>query len=75
MMTGTAELGGGTRARVTWSFTPDGDATTVRLAAEVEKAGPLDRVLLALGGKAWLRHRLAAILATLADRFRREAPG
>jgi uncharacterized protein YndB with AHSA1/START domain len=74
-MTGTAELSGGTRARVTWSFSPDGDGTTVRLAAALEKAGPLDRALLVLGGRAWFRRRLAAILAALADRFRRHAPG
>jgi Polyketide cyclase / dehydrase and lipid transport len=74
-MTGTAELSGGTRARVTWSFTPDGRGTTVRLAAALEKAGPLDRALLAIGGRAWFRRRLAAILAALADRFRRQAPG
>jgi hypothetical protein len=74
-MTGTAELSGGTRARVTWSFSPDGEGTTVRLAAALEKAGPLDRALLALGGRAWFRRRLAAILAALADRFRGDTPG
>lgn len=75
-MTGTAVFGGGgTRARVTWNFTADGDGTTVRLVAKVERAGALDRLLLALGGRAWFTARLAAILATLADRFRREAVG
>jgi uncharacterized protein YndB with AHSA1/START domain len=71
MMTGTADLRGGTRARVTWSFVPDGDGTTVRLAAEVQKAGPLDRMLLTLGGKAWFRRHLATILAALAESFGR----
>ena len=69
MMTGTADLRGGTCARVTWSFVPDGDGTIVRLAAEVQKAGPLDRMLLTLGGKAWFRRHLAAILASMSERF------
>jgi hypothetical protein len=70
MMAGTAELGGGTRARVTWSLTPEGDATLVRLGADVETAGALDRMLLALGGKVWLRRRFGAILDTFTERFR-----
>jgi hypothetical protein len=69
MMTGTADLRGGTRARVTWSFVPDGDGTTVRLVAEVQKAGPLDRMLLTVGGRAWFRRHLATILDALAERF------
>ena len=71
MMTGTADLRGGTRARVTWSFVPDGDGTIVRLVAEVQNAGPLDRMLLTLGGRAWFRRHLATVLAALAERFRR----
>jgi hypothetical protein len=69
MMSGTAELAGGTRARVTWSFGSNGDVTLVRLSTDVERAGALDRLLLALGGRAWLRRRFAAILDTLANYF------
>jgi uncharacterized protein YndB with AHSA1/START domain len=68
-MSGTAELSGGTRAHVSWTLTPAGGATRVHLAARVERASLPDRIVLATGGKAWLRRRFAAILATLARRF------
>lgn len=71
LMRGTAELGGGTRAQVQWTLTPDGSWSRVRLAAELEHAGRLDRLLLKVGGWAWLQRRFASILATLAARFRR----
>jgi hypothetical protein len=70
-MAGSAQVGGRTRARVTWTLEPDGDAgsTNVTLAATVEDAAPLDRLLLAAGGRAWIESRFARILSTLAERF------
>lgn len=70
-MAGSAQVGGRTRARVTWTLEPDGDSgsTNVTLAATVEHAAPLDRLLLAAGGRAWLGSRFARILSTLAERF------
>jgi hypothetical protein len=68
-MSGTAELSGGTRAHVSWTLTPEGDSARVHLAASVERATLSDRVMLAVGGRTWLRRRFAAILATLARRF------
>src|SRR3954447_20245836 len=55
VMHGTAELSGGTLARVAWELGEDAGGTAVRLSAEVEKAAPGDRLLLALGGRAWMR--------------------
>jgi uncharacterized protein YndB with AHSA1/START domain len=69
LIIGTAELGDGTRARVSWTLAGRPGQTRVRLAAEVEHAGALDRLLLALGGRAWLRRRFAYGLAALAERI------
>ena len=71
-MAGSARIGRRTAARVTWSLEDRGGETRVRLTAEVEEAAPLDRILLALGGRAWLQRRFASALSRLADRF---APG
>ena len=45
------------------------NSTRVRLAAEIERASLLDRVLLALGGRWWLRRRFASTLERLAAEF------
>ena len=68
-ITGTADLSGGTRAVIRWSLAGDGGATRVELGARLERAGWLDRLLLALGGRMWIRRRFASILQTLAQRF------
>jgi hypothetical protein len=47
--------------------TPPG--THVRLAAEVERAGWLDRLVLTLGGREWMRRRFTGGLARLAARY------
>lgn len=65
LMIGTAELGGGTRARVSWTLAGRLGSTRVRLAAEIERAGRLDRVLLALGGRWWLRRGFESTLRAL----------
>ena len=49
-----------------------GERTRVRLEATVEQASPLDRVLLAAGGRRWLERRFAAILQTLERRVRED---
>jgi hypothetical protein len=64
---GTAVLGG-TVARVRWELRPRGGATRVRLEARVERATALDRLLLAAGGRAWMRRRLAATVGGVAAR-------
>jgi uncharacterized protein YndB with AHSA1/START domain len=65
LMIGTAELAGGTRARVSWVLAGRLGSTRVRLAAELERARFLDRVLLAAGGRWWLRRRFASTLERL----------
>ena len=72
LMIGTAELHGGTRARVSWVLGRRMSNTRVRLAAEIERAGNLDRALLALGGRWWLRRRFASTLERLAAEFARQ---
>ena len=64
---GTAERGA-TKARVRWSLEPRGGGTAIRLTARVERAGALDRVLLALGGRWWLRRRFQAVLERMRSR-------
>lgn len=66
LMIGTAELASGTRARVSWTIAGRLGASRVRLAAELEGARPLDRVLLAAGGRWWMRRRFASTLERLA---------
>jgi uncharacterized protein YndB with AHSA1/START domain len=68
-LAGQARVGARTRARVTWELEPNGTGTQVRLSATVEEAAPLDRLLLAAGGRAWLASRFERILSTLAERF------
>jgi uncharacterized protein YndB with AHSA1/START domain len=68
-MTGTADLSGGTRAVIHWRLARDGGPTRVELAAHLERAGSLDRLLLALGGRRWIRRRFSSILQTLARHF------
>ena len=66
---GTARVGTRTCAHVRWTLEPNGAGTSVTLTAYVEDAAPLDRLLLAAGGRAWLESRFEGILATLAERF------
>jgi uncharacterized protein YndB with AHSA1/START domain len=69
LIIGEAELPGGTRARVSWTLADRLGQTRVQLAAHVERATPLDRVLLALGGRFWLRRRFADTLRELSCAF------
>jgi hypothetical protein len=65
LIAGTAALGPRTLALVSWTLRADGEGVRVRLAASLERASPVDRLLLAAGGRAWMRRRFAKILATL----------
>jgi len=66
LVAGRAEIGRRTVAYVQWRLHRHGAGTTVELATTVASAGPVDRLLLALGGRLWLRRRMAATLAALA---------
>lgn len=70
LIVGVAQLRGSTRARVTWTLEPAAAGRThVGLAASVEQAALLDRLLLALGGRVWMRRRFAHGLRRLAARY------
>ena len=73
LIVGTAQLGDGTRAQVTWTLAGRPGHTSVRLAAEVERIGRFDRLLLRFGGRAWLERRFTYGLEQLAERFEVEA--
>jgi len=66
---GTAELSGGTTALVAWELNEDAGGTAVRLSADVEHATLPDRVLLAAGGRTWMKRRFDAILERLDEQF------
>jgi hypothetical protein len=65
LLAGEAALGA-TRAAVRWRLVADGEGTRVELRADVLEAGFADRLLLALGGRRWLRGRFRATLRRLA---------
>jgi Polyketide cyclase / dehydrase and lipid transport len=66
-LAGTARVGAVTRATVSWRLDPHGETTDVVLAVRVDQAGRRDRLILALGGAAWLRSALAAALDRLEE--------
>jgi hypothetical protein len=62
---GVARVGRRTAAQVAWRLEPAGDGTAVTLRADVLRVGRGDRLLLALGGRWWLRRGFAAALGSL----------
>ena len=69
LLRGRAEIGEETVGLVTWRIDPAPGGSLVRLAAAVERASAIDRILLALGGRRWLSRRFARVLETLAARL------
>jgi hypothetical protein len=71
-LTGTAQIGS-TVADVSWTLTARGSAATeVALSTTIVRASALDRLLLFLGGAAWMRRLLAGTIAQLGERFASE---
>jgi hypothetical protein len=64
-LTGTAQVGARTRARVSWRLRPVSGGTAVVLGVEVLSASWADRIVLALGARAWLAASLAGALERL----------
>lgn len=62
---GRADVGRGTVGAVRWLIEPRGSGSRVTLAADVERASLLDRAILALGGRAILRHGFAEAVEQL----------
>jgi hypothetical protein len=72
LLTGTAELGRTTRGAVRWEIEAVVRGTSrVRFTAQVERASPLDKALLACGGRWWL----ARIVARAVERRGAELGG
>jgi hypothetical protein len=65
VLAGRAEIGRRTVAHVSWTLHPHGGSTNLELTTTVTAAGMLDRLLLIVGGRQWLRWRIRATLATL----------
>ena len=74
-MVGVAELGRRTCAFVRWKLSEGEGGTGVRLEATVDRVGWLDRLILVLGGRAWLERRFRAVLDRLAEAVRAEGNG
>jgi uncharacterized protein YndB with AHSA1/START domain len=64
---GTAEVGARTRAIVAWELEPRGGGrrTLVRVSTDVQRFGPVDRVLWALVGRRVMARGFPAVLARL----------
>lgn len=68
-MAGRAEIGKRTVAAVRWTISPFPGGSLVRLEASVERADPLDRAILALGGRWLMRRTFSHAVRALARRF------
>lgn len=62
---GRADIGGGTVGLVAWDIEPADGGSQVALSAVVERAGVLDRLILDLGGRRYLRRIFARTLENL----------
>lgn len=68
-MRGTARVGRRTHAEVRWDLRPHAPGVRVELSAVVASADPLDRLLLAVGGRGWLTVRFEEVLLRLGALF------
>ncbi len=64
---GQARIGERTVASVAWCVEENDGGSVVTLRAVVDAAGPVDRVVLLLGGRRWLARRFEAALQRLSD--------
>ena len=64
-LSGLARIGRRTRAHVSWRIAGQATIASVVLTATVVAAGPLDRALLAIGARLWLRRRFERVLKRL----------
>lgn len=62
---GTALVGRRTMANVHWAIDPAGTGSRVTLTATIVRAGPVDRLLLAIGGRWWVTRSFARAIALL----------
>jgi hypothetical protein len=64
---GVAAVGHRTRALAHWRIEPTPHGARVVLESTIASVGALDRLLLVLGGRWWLRRGFARVLARLAE--------
>jgi hypothetical protein len=69
-MGGIAGTGRRTSAEVHWTLDPAGSGTVVTLTAILHRRSAADRLLLALGGRRWLRSAFEQALAALAGQMK-----
>jgi hypothetical protein len=62
---GRAMVGRRTMAYVHWTIEPAGTGSRVTLSATIVRAAPVDRLLLAIGGRWWVRRSFARAIALL----------
>jgi hypothetical protein len=74
-MIGSAEIGRGTLALISWTIAEDRTGSRVRLKAEIARLGVPDRILLALGGRRWMRRLFEESVTALAERLAPQAVG
>jgi carbon monoxide dehydrogenase subunit G len=67
LIAGRAGIGDRTVASVAWCVEEDHGGSFVTLRATVDAAGPIDRMVLLLGGHRWLARRFEAALERLSD--------
>ncbi|HVV59747.1 MAG TPA: SRPBCC family protein [Gaiellaceae bacterium] len=67
LLRGHATVGRGTLGRVRWTIEARGTGSRVTLEAEVVQASLLDRAVLALGGRRWLRRGLREAVHRLGE--------
>lgn len=70
---GTAVVGRRTMAHVFWTIDRAGTGSLVTLSATIMRAGPLDRLLLALGGRWWVARSFKGAIALLGAALEAEA--
>ena len=67
-LSGVAELGRRTRAEVSWMLeSAESSTTVVVLSAAIVSVGALDRLLLLIGARWWMRRLFRAVLHTLSE--------
>src|SRR5215212_8810739 len=69
LIVGRARIGRLTQARVTWRIAGAPEGSFVSLSAAIEAAGPLDALVLRLGGRRWIARRFGAALEVLGDQL------
>jgi uncharacterized protein YndB with AHSA1/START domain len=66
LIVGRATLGSRTSVSVRWTIAPAAAASVVSLSATIEAAGPLDSLVLHLGGRRWIARQFSMALDSLA---------